>query len=180
MENFPKWVFDNYPLGNLQDFFTILKEMEKHDCTLSDLLAYSDKHFQDLRNADYNYYMVLEKRRIDSKLGSKRCPMCGNGMVLAEVNNRPCSQVGGGFHSLWYCIDGTGCGYESYKEEPYVQEYVKYMKEFPRGEEKNDMKRRLKRAARRMGPKRFRPPDRNIAPPSPAAGGGKPCGGCGK
>jgi len=178
-ENFPKWVFENYPLGQIQDMVTILKEMERNGCTVAELLGYADQWFKDLRNGHQDQLNRMKKIRDDVRMGSRRCPECGNFLKLVEVNDRPCSQVDPKYRSLWFCMDGMNCGYELYSELPYEKELAQQVKELPPGGFKNDMKRRLKRASMRLVPRSLRMERRRSRHKAQAAAA-RPNGGCGK
>ena len=167
MENFPKWVFDNYPLGQLQDMVTIVREMGKQGCTMEAFLEFADQHFADLRNGHYQRVVDLKQLAVDYRMGVRRCPQCGREMNLIPVNVSNCTQVSGGFKCAWQCANVMECGYEVYSLVDYEVEMRAYAAAFPEG----PAREKMRRAARRLGPRDFNATQRR----QPGARQGSPC-----
>jgi hypothetical protein len=72
-------------------------------------------------------------RRIEgSKAGSRgdrsyHCPDCGKVLGLFKVNDKPCSDVGDGYKTLFSCFDSIGCGYSRYSVET-VESWILVLK----------------------------------------------------
>lgn len=58
------------------------------------------------------------------------CPECGSRMLIADVNNKKCTIVGGKWKSVWTCTNLKKCGHQIWKTKPAIFEIKKFAKPF--------------------------------------------------
>jgi hypothetical protein len=98
-----------FSIGKMQDFMTMLGEVEKTSITIEDIRDY-----------------MKRISSFEDGLGIK-CPECGRNAFIIDVNTRPGNWVGGDSHSLVFCQDEMGCGW-SRLDDKTPEDWVKFLK----------------------------------------------------
>ena len=114
-----KFVFDHYNMSFIQDLMTVLKGLNEFNPNISvnEIILFGNADAKEKKLSMYEMNKEREQARREFKHNAKRCPACGNLMVLNSVNDAPGNQVGGDFKSTWSCVDVMGCGETVYSEK---------------------------------------------------------------
>lgn len=109
-----KKLIEAFAFGQLQDFLSLLKFIEKNSIELNEVILYIKE-----RKMAY-----LQKQRKINKFnrGAKRCPGCQSKMNLHPVNTNPGDQTGDNSKSVWVCFN-KDCMEMIYNKEDYKEIY---------------------------------------------------------
>lgn len=119
-------IFLGYDTGLLQDFVNVLELMNRHGITIEAFLEKARDAFriENIINFEKSKQVEVMKNKYLSL--ARRCALCGKPMKLYRVNDRPGTQVGGEFKSMWYCPDLLSCGETVYSNLTIEEEAERY------------------------------------------------------
>ncbi|MEJ5360133.1 MAG: hypothetical protein WHT06_15845 [Desulfobacterales bacterium] len=169
-EDFLMWVIDQFHHGRLQEIVVLLKQMKSSGVTHGEFIDYMDGYFREQRIKAHEFLKRVEIDYYDAKKSYPRCKQCGNAMQLVVVNSNPRNQIGGEWKTMWQCPDMINCGYEELSEKTLEEQFeglsavarsvIDDSKELAGSIKPEDnLRRKMRRAAARLGP-RMAPPRR--------------------
>jgi hypothetical protein len=100
-----------FGFGQIQDAMNIITVLKGRDLSIDGFMEWG-RWMQKPGNRSVHRQLSTVKTN-----KTYICPLCGLPLLLIPVNSMSCDQVGGVYHSLFYCYDELSCGYELYNEE---------------------------------------------------------------